>query len=147
MNKTKKIILLIIFYFFTNYTYLNANIIEEIRVKGNQRLSVETIIMFSGLKVGDEIEKDVLNKSMKNLFKTDYFRDIKIKTLYNLVEINIIENPIIQSIQIRGIKNKEITRNLSEVSKKSEKYPYLQNNIKQQRTLLLILLEQVILIC
>ena len=85
MYKTKKIIFLIIFYFFTNYTYLNANIIEEIRVKGNQRLSVETIIMFSGLKVGDEIEKEVLNESMKNLFKTDYFRDIEISTLDNLV--------------------------------------------------------------
>ena len=47
------------------------------------------------------------------------------------------ENPIIQSISIKGIKNKEILKKLSEVTKKSEKYPYLKNRVKEQRDLLI----------
>ena len=43
------------------------------------------------------------------------------------LEIKVKENPIIQTILIKGIKNKNIVRQLEEVTKKSEKYPFLIN--------------------
>ena len=96
----------------------NAKIYNEIRVSGNERLSVETIIMFSGLKTGEEIRNKELNLSIKNLYKTNYFKDIKILSDNNVLKISIIENPIIQSISIKGIANKAILNDLTNITKK-----------------------------
>ncbi len=131
----KKILILLIF--FINISSINADIIKEIQIEGNQRLSVETVIMFSGLDLNDEVDNDDLNISIKELYKTNYFKDVKISFQNNKIKIKIIENPIIQSIKINGVKNKSILEKLTDVTKKSEKYPYLKNNILEQNKLLL----------
>ena len=115
----------------------NAQIYDEIRVNGNERLSVETIIMFSGLKISEDIKNKDINLSIKKLYETNYFKDIKIFTDKKIIEISIIENPIIQSIKINGIKNKSILTQVTDVTKKSEKYPYLKSKILEQNNLLL----------
>ena len=68
----KKILILLIF--FINISSINADIIKEIQIEGNQRLSVETVIMFSGLDLNDEVDNDDLNISIKELYKTNYFK-------------------------------------------------------------------------
>ena len=135
--KSKYIIFLIIIYIliFINAAY--AKIYSEIKVSGNERLTLETITMFSGLNIKNEIEPKDLNNAVKNLYKTNYFKDIKISIVDNIIQIDIKENPIIQSIKLNGIKNKSILNKLSEITKKSEKYPFLQQNIKIQKNLLL----------
>ena len=93
--------------------------------------------MFSGLTIGQNITNKELNTSIKNLYKTNYFKDIKIKANNKTLEISVIENPIIQSIKINGIKNKSILKEILEVTKKNEKYPFLKNKILEQNNLLL----------
>ena len=88
-----------------------SKIYEEIKVVGNERLSVETIIMFSGLKINEDINTEALNNSIKNLYKTDYFKDLRISINNNIITIHIVENPIIQKINLRGIKNKSLPIN------------------------------------
>ena len=136
----KKIIknfILLVIYFFFSIKIVHSEIYNQINIKGNERLSVETIVMFSGLKIGDEISKIDLNNAIKKLYKTDYFQNISINTSENTINIEIVENPIIQSITINGIKNKDLLKKLSNITKQSEKYPYLKKNIKNQKDLLL----------
>ena len=64
--------------------------------------------MFSGLNLDKELNNQDLNNAIKNLFQTNYFKDIKILTNNTTIQIEITENPIIQSIIIKGIKNKSI---------------------------------------
>ncbi len=137
MIELKKIKLTVFVLFLFYIAPLNAENYNEIKVNGNQRLSVETIIMFSGLKINESIDDNDLNSSIKNLYKTNYFKDIKIFKKGNILEITIVENPIIQSIKIEGIKNKSLLDDLQNITKKSEKYPYLKNNIFDQNNLLL----------
>ena len=118
-------------------TNAKAEIYDEIIVKGNDRLSVETIIMFSGLKIKSDINDDKLNISLKNLYKTNYFRDVKIYSEKKTLIIDVDENPIIQSIKIEGIKNKTILKQLLNITKKNEKYPFLKNKVIEQKNLLL----------
>ena len=73
--KYKKINLIIFLYLSFNFTLTNAQIYDEIKVIGNERLSVETILMFSGLNI--KISENDLNISIKNLYKTNYFKNIK----------------------------------------------------------------------
>ncbi len=132
-----KICLPIILILFFNISFSKADIINEIKISGNKRLSVETILMFSGLKPGIQLTEKDLNLAIKKLYNTDYFKDIKIMNKDNLLEILIVENPIIQSISINGIKNKSLIGKLNEITKKSEKYPFLIFKIEEQKNLLL----------
>ena len=93
-----------IFYFILitilNFNNAYSEILKEILIKGNERLSIETIIMFSGLDLNTEIDNNKLNLSIKNLYKTNYFKNIKMTLNNNVLEIEIGENPIIQKIKI-----------------------------------------------
>ena len=117
-----KINLLIILFALSNLSIAKSEIYSEINVTGNERISIETVIMFSGLKTGIDLNINQINDSIKKLYKTDYFKNIEISTSKNTININVIENPIIQSIVINGIQNKELLKNLREITKKSEKY-------------------------
>ncbi len=132
-----KLFIFLFIYLFAGISFLNAEIYKSINVIGNKRLSVETILMFSGLEVGKDLNIYDLNIATKKLYETNYFKNIEIETNGNILEIKIIENPIIQTIYINGIKNKRIIRQLNEITKKSEKYPFLINNIQDQKNLLL----------
>ncbi len=136
-NIIRKFNFILSIYFILSFSSSYAEIYDEIRVKGNERLSVETIVMFSGLKISQDIKNKDINLSIKKLYETNYFKDIKILTDKKIIEISIIENPIIQSIKINGVKNKSILTQLTDITKKSEKYPYLKNKILEQNNLLL----------
>ena len=114
----KKVYLIILIILFFGDTTALAKIFDEIKVEGNQRLSVETVVMFSGLKIGENLSENDLNKAIKNLYKTNFFKDIKIIAENNILKILIVENPIIQSIKINGIKNKTILDKLQTITKK-----------------------------
>ena len=137
-NKVKKnFFFILVFYFFLNISYSTAENFNEIQVKGNKRLSVETILMFSDLKTGIVYNDSDLNNAIKNLYKTDYFKNVELKVIDSILEIKIEENPIIQSIFIEGIKNKRILEQLTEVTKKNEKYPFLINKVENEKNLLI----------
>ena len=137
LKKLLNLVNLILITLLLSFSTLKAEIYKEIKVEGNERLSVETIIMFSGLNLSYDVTVNDLNTSIKKLYKTNYFKDIKITQKNKILTIKIIENPIIQSIKINGIKNKTILNKLEELTKKSEKYPFLKNNILNQNNLLL----------
>ena len=113
----KKISLILLFYFFLHNSILKAEIFNEIIITGNKRLSFETILMFSGLKNKINIDSKDLNLAIKKLYETDYFEDIEIVINKDKLEIKVKENPIIQTISIKGIKNKSIVKQLEEITK------------------------------
>ena len=131
-----KLIIFSILILINSYKLSYSEIIKQIQVNGNDRLANETIILFSELKVNDNIDAENLNTALKKLFDTDYFKDIKISINQGYLEINVKENPLIQSINIVGIKNQSIVDDLSKITKKIEKYPYLENKVNDQRNTL-----------
>ncbi len=119
------------------YKFSYSEIINQINVKGNERLADETIILFSELNINDDINSNDLNTALKKLFETDYFKDVKINIKNGYLEIIVKENPLIQNIKINGIKNKSIANDLLKITKKIEKYPYLENKINDQKNTLI----------
>jgi outer membrane protein insertion porin family len=86
----------------------NSEIIDKIVIEGNNRISNETIIMFSDVKIRDDIDKNEINQILKNLYETNFFEDIKINTQGNVLNIYVTENPIIETISYVGIKANKI---------------------------------------
>ena len=109
-----------------------ADVIQDFKIEGNNRVSNQTIIMFSNLNIGDKANNDILNEALKKLYYTDYFKEISISFDSGLLNIKVEENPIIQSVLINGIKNNRINEKIREVTLKIEKYPFVENKINDQ---------------
>ena len=91
-----------------------STIIEKIEIEGNIRVNDETIKMFSGIKVGDDLTTNELNDSLKRLYETNFFKDVQLKIENSILKISVFENPIIRSVKIEGIKNKTLEKALFE---------------------------------
>ncbi len=83
-----------------------STIIEKIEIDGNFRVNNETIKMFSGVKIGDDLSKNELNDALKRLYETNFFEDVQLKIENKILKIYVKENAIIKNIKIEGIKNK-----------------------------------------
>ena len=68
-----------------------SEIVKDFKVSGNQRVSNETIILFSEISINDKIDSLILNRSLKNLYNTNFFEDVSIKINNNILVI-IIRN-------------------------------------------------------
>ena len=134
--KLRYICLLILFIIFLPVNYSHAEKIREFKIVGNERLANETIVLFSELNIGDDIDQNIINLSFKKLFETNYFKNLKINFENGIISIEVIENPIIQSIQINGVKKKSLLDELEKITKKTEKYPFIESNILEQKNLL-----------
>ena len=114
----------------------NSNTIENFNIIGNQRVSDQTIIMFSSLNVGDKINENQLNEALKKLYYTDYFKHVELSLQNQTINIKVVENPIIQSVIVEGIEVDSLNEKINEVTSKIEKYPFVENKINEQVVLL-----------
>ena len=129
--------LLITFIFILHSTQISyAEKIKKFKIIGNDRVSDQTIIMFSNLNLNDKITPEILNNALKELYYTNYFDTVTVTNNSGIIEFSVVENPIIEEIQIEGIDNKKILENLKKITKKSEKYPFIENTINDQVTLI-----------
>ena len=99
-----KLKILLIFLLLTNL--LKAEIVEKIEINGNKRVSDETIIVLGNIKKNENFTSAELNSTLKKLYDTNFFTNINISFDNNLLRIDVIENPIIEDIEITGIKKK-----------------------------------------
>ena len=94
-----------------------AEIIKSIVVKGNKRIPNETIIMFAKIQSINNVNEDDLNRILKDLYDTNFFKNVSINLDQDVLNIFVEENPLIENIEYNGIKSKtllnEITKNLS----------------------------------
>ena len=131
----KKIVIYLILNLILSFN-ANSDIIKKFSISGNERVSDETIIIFSKLKIGNKINDSILNESLKDLYLTNYFEDIKISDNNGIVFIKVKENPIIQSVKINGINKDSIYDNIKNITNKVEKYPFVESKINDQTILL-----------
>ena len=111
--KLKQFLTIIIFLFFISFNYSNAEILKNIIVKGNDRVSNETIIVFTSAKIGEEINTVRLNEIVNNLYDTNFFENISTTFDNQELVITVKENPIINTIQFKGIKSKTLIEKIS----------------------------------
>ena len=103
--------------FFIYILFVNASfgqVINNIEISGNKRISKETIEVLSGIKKNENINNQIINESIKELYKTNFFSDINFSINQNTLKINLIENPIIENIEFTGFKNKSFIQIIEE---------------------------------
>jgi len=110
-----KLILITLCIMILSTNVLKAETINKIIVEGNNRVSTETIIMFSGVSVNDDLSENKINEVLKLLYGSNFFELVSVKIENNILKINVKEYPIIQNIIYDGIKSSTM---LEEIKKK-----------------------------
>jgi outer membrane protein insertion porin family len=73
---------------------------------GNNRISDSTIIDIIDFKKSNNYSNSDLNNFQKKLFETNFFSDVELKLKNNILQITVIENPLIEFFIIQGVINK-----------------------------------------
>ena len=103
-----KINLFLVFFFSLFIQTLRAEIVKEINIEGNQRISTETIRMFADVSINEDLSENDLNEILKKLYQTNFFDLVSVKISNQILVIRVTENPIIQNINYEGIKSSQL---------------------------------------
>ena len=138
----KVIFQFIVFSFFITFSVYSKNY-EKIIINGNERISEDTILVFSELNDDLLLDENLINDILKRLYNSGFFKDVSIKIENNNLIINVIENPIIQTVFIEGIKRKKTEESLYEILSLKDRSSYNLSSVKKdENTILSFLKEQ-----
>jgi len=84
----------------------SAGAVTAIRVEGNKRVEPETVRTYLTFNVGDPYDLAKIDESLKALFATGLFQDVRIRREGGTVVIVVVENPIVAKVAFEG--NKEV---------------------------------------
>jgi outer membrane protein insertion porin family len=82
--------------------------IREIRVDGNRRVEPETVRSYLRFNIGDPYDPAKVDQSIKALFATGLFSDVRIDREGAGVVVSVVENPVINRVAFEG--NKEVDK-------------------------------------
>ena len=129
LTKTLLIILL-----FCGYSF--SEVIKKIEVVGNERISNETILVLSELNVINDFNNTSLNNALKKLYETNFFKDVSFDKKNDKLIIQVVENPIIESINISGIKKQSIVDLIYDSISSKNRTSYTEINFKKDINLI-----------
>ena len=132
----KFFIQLILFSIFLTFSTYSKNY-EKIIVNGNERISIETILVFSEIKDNKSLDENSVNEILKRLYNSGFFKDVSVKIENNNLVIDVLENPIIQTVFIEGIKRKKTEESLYEVLSLKNRSSYNSFLIKKDEVAIL----------
>ena len=127
MNKMRnfnKKVIITIFLFFSFKTFVFGEVVNKFQIIGNERVSKDSIKMFSDINLGDNIDKNDLNKILKNIYDTNFFEDVKVSLENNILLIVVKENPVVEKVSIKGLKSKTLTEELEKPLKVKSRSSY-----------------------
>jgi outer membrane protein insertion porin family len=127
----KIIIFISVLVFFNFFNQLKAEIINNIIVNNNERISLGTIKTYGKIEIGKDYSEDDLNQVLKNLYETKFFKNISLKIDNQVLIIDLIENKLVQTIIIEGIKSTTIKNTILESLIIKEKAPFNESDISK----------------
>ena len=132
----------LILFFFSSFAF--GSIINNIKIIGNDRISDETIKLFISVKINDEINDNKLNFILKELYETDFFKDVSINFNDQTLSIIVKENPIIENIFYEGVKSSRILNIIKKETSAKSRSSFNENIIKKEKLIIKNILKKLI---
>jgi outer membrane protein insertion porin family len=79
-------------------------VIRDIRVEGVQRTEAGTVFSYLPVKVGERMDDDKAAQSIKALYATGFYTDVRLEVENDVLVVFVVERPAISSIEINGAK-------------------------------------------
>jgi len=79
--------------------------VQDIRIEGLQRISAGTVFNYLPVKVGDQVNRGNSASIIRTLFKTGFFKDVRLERDGDVLVVSVRERPAIAEINISGNKD------------------------------------------
>ena len=126
----RKLLITVLIYLFCSSPII-AEVVKKINISGNSRVSDETIKIYGDIKINNDYTEKDLNKILNNLFSTNFFEDVQIELSNNVLNINLVEHPVINQLIIIGEPSNKYREEIIKIIQSKEKDSYIKNNIAQ----------------
>ena len=116
---------------------LKAEIVNKIDIKGNSRVSDETVKVYGNIMdVGSNFTKKDLDQILKDLYLTNFFKEINIEIKNNTLFLELTEYPIINQLIISGEKSNNFKNQIKRIINLKEKDSFIENFLKENINLI-----------
>jgi len=123
---------LFVLFFFS----LSAEIAQKLEVKGNNRISTETIKVYGEITIGKDYSAFEINKILKNLYETDFFEDVKVSLTNGVLNIFVKEYLYINFVDLEGEKAKKVKNTILEKLQLKSKESFIESKLSQDINLI-----------
>src|SRR5262245_61631537 len=82
-------------------------VIKDIRVEGLQRTEPGTVFSYLPVKVGENMTEERAQQSLRALFATGFFQDVRLEVENNVLVVIVQERPAIAQIDFTGMREFE----------------------------------------
>ena len=130
MRNFKLIFLTFVVFFFIFNFKSYSEVVNKVDVKGNERISIETIVIFGDIELGKNYESTDINLLIKKHYDSGFFSNISVELKDELLTIVVQENPIINSIVYEGEKTKKYREAITELLTLREKSSFIKTYVK-----------------
>ncbi len=79
-------------------------VVKDIRVEGIQRTEAGTVFSYLPVKVGETMTEEKAAQTIKSLFATGFFKDVRVEVENDVLVLVLDERPAIASVDFVGIK-------------------------------------------
>ena len=128
-----KIYITLVYFVFLN---LSAEVLKKLEVKGNDRISSETVKVYGDITIGKDYSASQINEVLKNLYDTDFFEDIKITLNNGVLNILVKEYPIVNAVDLEGEKSNTVKKKILEKLNLKASESFIENNLTQDVNLI-----------
>jgi len=92
-------------------------VVDDIRVTGLYRIAPGTVFNYLPITVGDRVDEKRTQEALRALFKTGFFKDVKLERDGEVLVVTVVERESIADITFKGnkaIKTEDLTKGLAE---------------------------------
>jgi outer membrane protein insertion porin family len=75
-----------------------GGVIQAIKVEGNERIEAGTIRSYLLVQPGDAFDPDRIDRSLKTLYATGLFQDVRLGRVGDDLMVRVVENPIVNRV-------------------------------------------------
>ena len=124
----------VILFLFISSAY--SEVIKELKIEGNDRISNETIKVYGEIDFSIDFTEEELNKVLKNLYSTNFFANVNLQLKDGILKIIVKEYSIVNLLSIEGEKSNQFKNQIFERLTIKEKGSYIPSQINEDVNLL-----------
>ena len=94
-----------------------GGVINRIVVEGTQRIEPATVLSYISIREGQPYDEQSIDRSLKTLFATQLFADVKFNWDGSTLTIHVVENPILNQVVFEGndkVSDKDLNKEVQE---------------------------------
>ncbi len=110
-----------------SFTSLKAEIVKEVVIEGNKRVSDETIKVYGEIEINKDFSENEINNVLNNLYSTNFFEDVKINLKNNKLIIILKEYPVINQLILVGEKKKGNVEQIKKLIQLKERRSFIRS--------------------